>query len=205
MLYIYLLWWNILTFILFILLTNVISFQFKESLPFYFPLVYLFTGGKLLSFYLSGKFILLLLTLNWWPCWVENYWLEVLFCFFIYFMTLALLFFSQHFIYVMLLLYGLCVFCLDNLLIALCGFSCILQVVFPLAVFRILFFSLNFDHFNFNGYFFGSVLIHFTLNYLYIEVCFLPRLGKFSATISLNNFYGFSLFFFLLGPIQCEC
>ena len=94
LLYVYLLWWNILTFILFILLTNVISFQFKESLPFYFPLVYLFTGGKLLSFYLSGKFLLSLLTLNWWPCWVENYWLEVLFCFFIYFMTLALLFFS---------------------------------------------------------------------------------------------------------------
>ena len=76
-------------------------------------------------------------------------------------------------------------------------FLLLLFLGFSLSLF--FFFFLNFDHFNCNGSFCGSVLIYFTLKFLkvlYIEVCFLPRLGKFSATISSKKLlWPFSLLF----------
>lgn len=61
----------------------------------------------------------------------------------------------------------------------------------------------NFDHFNCNGSFCGPVLIYFTLIFLkvlYIEVCFIPRLGKFLATISSKKIMAFLSSFFFWDP-----
>ena len=145
MLYIYLLWWDFLTFILSILLIKVISFQFKESLPTPSLLYIDLLAVNSLDFTNQGSsyshFQLWMVTL------LGRELLVGSFVFFIYFMVLALfLFFPELYICHVTALWPISLW-LKQFINSSMWFPLYTTVVSPLAVFRILSLSLFFFFF----------------------------------------------------------